>query len=51
MIHLKKAFLKALKKLDMKLFCETLKFIYGADFENIMPHWANDASKEFYSRN
>ena len=38
------------EKARYETFCETLKFIYGADFENIMPNWSNDALKEFYSR-
>lgn len=37
-------------KARYETFCETLKFIYGADFKNIMPNWSSDASKEFYSR-
>ena len=38
------------EKARYETFCETLKFIYGEDFKNIMPNWSNDASKEFYSR-
>lgn len=50
MIHLKKAIFESTEKARYETFCETLKFIYGADFENIMPNWSNDALKEFYSR-
>lgn len=46
-----KSIFESTEKARYETFCETLKFIYGAVFENIMPHWANDASKEFYSRN
>ena len=28
--------------------CETLRFIYGADFEYIRPTWAQEALNEFY---
>lgn len=44
-----KSIFESTEKARYETFCETLKFIYGADFENIMPNWANDASKEFYS--
>lgn len=46
-----KSIFESTEKARYEAFCETLKFIYGADFENIMPNWANDASKEFYSKN
>lgn len=46
-----KSIFESTEKARYETFCETLKFIYGADFENIMPNWSNDASKEFYSRN
>lgn len=45
-----KSIFESTEKARYETFCETLKFIYGADFENIMPNWSNDASKEFYSR-
>lgn len=45
-----KSIFESTEKSRYEAFCETLKFIYGADFENIMPNWANDASKEFYSK-
>ena len=38
------------EKSRYETFCETLRFIYGVDFENIMLNWANDAAKEFYSK-
>lgn len=28
--------------------CETLRFIYGADFEYIRPTWIQEALNEFY---
>ena len=45
-----KSIFESTEKARYETFCETLKFIYGADFENIMPNWSNDASREFYSR-
>lgn len=50
MIHLKKKHFESTEKAKYETFCETLQFIYGADFKNIMPNWSNDALKEFYSR-
>lgn len=38
------------EKARYETFCETLRFIYGTDFENIKPNWSNDALREFYSR-
>lgn len=32
-----------------EMFCETLKFIFGEEFKQIEPHWANEALNEFYS--
>nr|DAV18996.1 MAG TPA: hypothetical protein [Bacteriophage sp.] len=43
-----KSIFESTEKARYEAFCETLKFIYGADFANIMPNWANDAAKEFY---
>lgn len=45
-----KSIFESTEKARYETFCETLKFIYGEDFKNIMPNWSNDASKEFYSR-
>lgn len=45
-----KSIFESTEKARFETFCETLKFIYGADFENIMSNWSNDALKEFYSR-
>lgn len=45
-----KSIFESAENAQYKTFCETLRFIYGADFENIMPHWSNEALKEFYSR-
>lgn len=45
-----KSIFESTEKARYETLCETLKFIYGAGFENIMPYWANDASKEFYSK-
>lgn len=50
MIRLKKKHFESTEKARYETFCETLKFIYGEDFKNIMPNWSSDASKEFYSR-
>lgn len=32
-----------------EMFCETLKFIYGDNFENFRPVWSNEAAEEFFS--
>lgn len=32
-----------------EMFCETLKFIYCDDFENVRPVWSNEAAEEFFS--
>lgn len=32
-----------------EMHCETLKFIYGEEFEQVEPHWISEALKEFYS--
>ena len=45
-----KSIFESTEKAKYETFCETLQFIYGADFKNIMPNWSNDALKEFYSR-
>lgn len=45
-----KSIFESTEKAIYETFCETLRFIYGVDFENIMPNWANDAAKEFYSK-
>lgn len=46
-----KSIFESTEKARYDTFCEVLKFIYGSDFESIKLSWANDASKEFYSRN
>lgn len=45
-----KSIFESTGKARYETFCETLKFIYGEDFKNIMPNWSSDASKEIYSR-
>lgn len=32
-----------------RMFCETLEFIYGAEFKNISLKWMNESLNEFYS--
>ena len=32
-----------------EMFCETLKFIYGNNFEVVRPVWSSEASDEFFS--
>ena len=42
---------KVFESTDLAKFntlCETLRFIYGADFEYIRPTWTQEALNEFY---
>lgn len=32
-----------------EMFCETLEFIYGAEFKQIKPDWSKEAINKFYS--
>ena len=32
-----------------EMFCETLKFIYGDNFEAVRPVWSSEAAKEFFT--
>ena len=34
-----------------EIFCETLKFVYGQEFEHVKLNWSKEALREFYSQN
>lgn len=37
------------EKAKYEMFCETLKFVYGQEFERVRPLWTQESLNEFYS--
>lgn len=37
------------EKARFEMFCETLKFVYGEEFEKVRLAWTQEALNEFYS--
>jgi hypothetical protein len=33
-----------------EMFCDTLKFIYGKEFEKVETLWSDEAIKEYYTK-
>lgn len=47
---LKKNKFESTENVRFEMLCETLKYIYGEDFNKIRPTWTQKASNEFYSQ-
>lgn len=47
---LEKSIFDSTEKARYETFCETLKFVYGQEFELIEPIWVQETLNEFYSK-
>lgn len=47
---LEKSIFDSTEKVRYETFCETLKFVYGQEFELIKPIWVQETLNEFYSQ-
>ena len=47
-IALRKSIFESTDLAKFNTLCETLKFIYGADFDYIRPTWMQEALNKFY---
>lgn len=43
-----KSIFDSIEKAQFETLCDTLKFIYGAEFENIRLTWMQEALNEYY---
>lgn len=47
---LEESVFESTEKARYEMFCETLEFIFGEEFIQIMPTWTQESLNEFYSR-
>lgn len=45
-----KSIFDSAKKAMFETICNTLKFVYGEDFENLKPLWTQETLNEYYSK-